>query len=72
MYISHVYFELFSPFVRCIEDIYQYYIIKFQYTSVFKCFYHEIELFFVPYFDKEFKTMFVLKVFIYLPCINTQ
>ena len=31
-----------------------------------------MELFFVPYFGAEFETMFVLKVYIYLSCINTH
>ena len=44
----------------------------FWYTSVLKCFYHEIELCFVPHFGAESETMFILKVYIYLPCINTQ
>ena len=60
------------PFVHSIEDRSQYYNIKFQYTSILKCFYHVIELCFVPYFCAEFETMFIYKVYIYLPCINTQ
>ena len=62
----------FFPFVRCIEDRSQYYNINFEYTSIFKCCYHDIELCFVPYFGAEFGKMFILKVYIYLPCINTQ
>ena len=66
---------IFRPsfsFVYFIEDRSQYYNINFQYTSVFKCCYHFIELYFVPYFGAEFETMLILKVYIYLPCINTQ
>ena len=58
--------------MRFIKDRSQYYNIKFYYTSVFKCCYHDIKLFFVPYFGPEFETMLILKVYIYLPCINTQ
>ena len=61
---------IFRPiflFIRCIEDRSQYYNIKVLYTSVFKCFYHVIELCFVPCFGAEFEKMFILKVYIYLP-----
>ena len=50
----------------------QYYNIYFKYTYVFKCCYHDIELCFVPYFGAEFETMFILKVYIYLPCLDAQ
>ena len=30
------------------------------------------ELYFLHYFGSEFETMFILKVYIYLPCIKTQ
>ena len=43
-----------------------------KYTSVFKFFYHYIELCFVPYFGAESGKMYILKVYIYFPCINTQ
>ena len=33
------------PFVCCIEDRFQYYNINFQYTSIIKCCYHDIEFF---------------------------
>ena len=72
MQISHVYFDPVFPFVRCIEDRSQYYNIKLEYTSVFKCCYHGIKLCFVPYFGAEFGKMFILKVYIDLTCINTQ
>ena len=72
MQISHVYFDLDFPFVRSIEDRSQYYNIKNLYTSVFKCCYHVIELCFVPYYGAEFEIMFIYKVYIYLPSINTQ
>ena len=65
-------FRPIFPFVRCIEDRSQYYNMIFYYKYVFKCFYHDIELCFVPYFGVEFWKMFILKVYIYLPCINTQ
>ena len=72
MQSSHVYFDLVFPFVCCIEERSQYYNINLQYTSVFKCCYHDIELCFVSYFGAEFGKMFILKVYIYLLCINTQ
>ena len=62
----------FFLFVSCIEDRSQYYKIFFKYTSVFKCCYHDIELCFVPYFGAKFGKMFIFKVYIYLPRINTQ
>ena len=43
-----------------------------KYTSVFKCCYHDIELCFVPYFGAESRIIYILKVYIYSPCINTQ
>ena len=70
---AHMYIlTCFFTFVCCIKDSYQYYNIHFQYMYVFKCCYHDIELCFVPYFGAEFETMFILEVYIYLPCINTQ
>ena len=64
-------FNLFFPFVQCIEDRYQYYNMNFN-TLVFKYCYHDIGLCFVPYFSAESRKMFILKVYVYLPCINTQ
>ena len=37
-----------------------------------KCCYHDIELCLIPYFGAKPGKMFILKVYIYLPCINTQ
>ena len=47
-------------------------ITKFENRCVLKFCYHDIELFVVPYFGAEVKIMFIYKVFIYLPSINTQ
>ena len=54
---------IFQPifiFVRCIKDRSQYYKIFFKYTSVFKCYYHDIELCFVQYFGAESGKMHIL------------
>ena len=34
--------------------------------------YYDIELCFVPYFSAESRKMYILKVYIYFSCINTQ
>ena len=67
MWSSHVYFNLFPPFVRCTQDRSQNYNIFFKYTSVFKYCYNDIELCFVPYFGAESGKMHILKVHIYFP-----
>ena len=69
---SHENIDLDSPLVRSIKDRSHYYNIKFHHTSVFKFCYYNIELCFVPYFGAEVKIMFIHKVFIYLPYINTH
>ena len=65
-------FRPIFPFVCCIKDMSQYYSINFLYKYVIKCCYHDIELYFVPYFGAELGTMFIMKVYIYIPCNNTQ
>ena len=66
MWSSHENIDLDLPLVRSIEDRSQYYNINFQFTSVFKCCYRDIELCFVPYYGAEFEIMLIYKVFIYL------
>ena len=46
--------------------------LNFKIHICFQMFYNDIELCFVPYFGAELETMFILKVYVYIPFINTQ
>ena len=71
MHIYHENINLNFPLVRSIKDRYQYYIITFKYTYIFKFCYHDNEVCCLPYIGAEFRILFICNFF-NLPCIIAQ